>query len=221
MQKIFIVEDDRHIREELTTLLERTGYEAITSTDFEHMLQSILLAAPDLVILDLNLPFVDGHVLCRELRKKTNISIIVVTSRDNNRDELVSINLGADDFITKPYNADILLARISSVLRRAQGVSAEQILSDKGLELDVALGQVSFQDRSAVLTKNEMRILRLLMQRSGQIVSRADIQNEIWQSDEFIDDNTLTVNIARLRNTLASIGVKDLLQTKRGQGYLI
>lgn len=221
MYNIFVVEDDRLIREELTTLLERNGYEVSSSDDFESIVACVLDASPDLVILDLNLPCVDGHYVCRKLRAKSTIPIVVVTSRDSDIDELLSMNLGADDFIPKPYKPQILLARLSSVLRRAYRVDSSRRLNHKGMELDLAKSQVSYRGRTAELTKNELRILQLLMCRHGQIVSRADLQNELWQSDEFVDDNTLTVNVNRLRTTLAGIGVEDFLQTRRGQGYLV
>ncbi len=221
MQKVFIVEDDKQIRDELVILLSRNKYEVITSTDFRTVVEDVLVAVPDIVLLDLNLPYVDGHVICRELRDRSDVGIIVVTSRNSDLDELMSMNLGADDFITKPYSPQILLARIASVLRRSDKVASTLLFSYEGLELDPAKSQVTYGEQSAELTKNEMRILQVLMQHAENIVSREEMQNELWQSDQFIDDNTLTVNVNRLRSTLARIGVKDYLHTKRGLGYYI
>jgi DNA-binding response OmpR family regulator len=219
---IFVVEDDPRVRSELVTLLESNGYLALTASNFEHLPETILAAAPSLVLLDLTLPVADGQIICRELRRHSTVPIIVVTSRDNGMDELVCLNLGADDFVAKPYNPQILLAHIASLLRRVYADQASALLTCGGVTLDTARSEVSFAGSTAELTKNELRLLHLLMQRSGKIISRVDLQNELWQSDEFVDDNTLTVNINRLRSTLESLGVNgDFLQTRRGQGYLI
>jgi DNA-binding response OmpR family regulator len=193
----------------------------LASTDFKAVVEDALAAMPDIVLLDLNLPYVDGHVVCRELREHSDVPIIVVTSRDSDLDELMSMNLGADDYITKPYSPQILLARIASVLRRADKTSPSPLVSYGGIELDPTKSQVSYGGQSAELTKNEMRILQVLMQRAEGIVSREEMQHELWQSDQFIDDNTLTVNVNRLRATLARIGVAHMLHTKRGLGYYL
>ena len=177
-------------------------------------------AAPDVVLLDLGLPGTDGLYVCRELRQTSNVPIIVVTSRTTDLDELMSMSLGADDFIAKPYNGQVLLAHIDAVLRRAQGAQEQgRVVEYRGLSLDLARSKATYEGRSVELTKNELRILALLMRRKGEIVSREDIMVELWNSDTFIDDNTLTVNMNRLRKTLASIGVTDYLATHRGQGY--
>lgn len=220
MFNIYIIEDDTQIREELTVLLERNEYRVFSSKRFDNLVEETLAASPDIVLLDLGLPHVDGHVVCRELRERSDVPIIVVTSRNSDLDELMSMNLGADDFITKPYIPQILLARIASVLRRThKGMS--ETLSYQGITLDPAKDLVSYEGRSAELTRNEMRILQILIQNAERIVSRETIQNELWQSDQFIDDNTLTVNVNRLRTTLASIGIEETLHTKRGQGYYL
>jgi DNA-binding response OmpR family regulator len=221
MHTVFIVEDDTQIDKELGILLERNGYEVMHARDFASIPSEVSAGAPDLVLLDLNLPLVDGHVICKQIRATSIVPIIVVTSRDSDLDELVSMNLGADDFITKPYNTQILLARISALLRRTNAEKDVATLSYKGLLLDVGKSKVTFEERAAELTKNELRILQLLIRREGEIVSRADLQNELWQSDEFVDDNTLTVNVNRLRSTLQSIGLEDFIHTKRGLGYSV
>lgn len=221
MASIFIVEDDVQLRAELTKLLEKYGYECRSSDDFAHMPAQILAAAPQLVLLDLNLPVYDGFYLCRELRRKSSVPIIVVTSRDAETDELMSMNLGADDFVSKPYNPQILLARIAAVLKRAYPEEAVSVISYKGLEVDLGKSSARGPAGEAELTKNELRILAALLQSRGRVVSRDEIMNALWQSDEFVDDNTLTVNINRLRRKLAGVGVADYLTTKRGQGYMI
>jgi len=218
---IFIIEDDVKIRNELTKLLEKYGYECESSDDFSHMAEVVLHRNPQLVLLDINLPVYDGYYICREIRRESQIPIIIVTSRDSEVDELMSMNLGADDFITKPYNTQILLARISSVLKRVYHSEPVNIISHRGLELDVSRSMAHFEDSEVELSKNELRILRLLMCNKDRIISRDEIMNDLWQSEEFVDDNTLTVNINRLRKKLDGIGVHDYLATKRGQGYLV
>lgn len=222
MTKILVVEDDHQIQQELVLLLQRNGFEAQALTSFESVPQQIVTAHPDLVLLDLNLPGIDGQQICREVRQLSNVPIIVVTSRNTDLDELMVLSLGADDFIAKPYNTQILLMHITSVLRRANSdVTTGTKLSHAGVTLDSSSCKVSANQKSVELTKNELRILSLLMQNVGTVVSRQRIQEELWQSDEFVDDNTLTVNISHLRNTLASIGVEDFVMTRRGLGYVI
>jgi len=218
---IFIIEDDVKIRNELTKLLEKYGYECESSDDFAHMAEVVLHRNPQLVLLDINLPVYDGYYICREIRRESQIPIIIVTSRDSEVDELMSMNLGADDFITKPYNTQILLARISSVLKRVYHSEPVNIISHRGLELDTSRSMAHFEGSEVELSKNELRILRLLMCNKDRIISRDEIMNDLWQSEEFVDDNTLTVNINRLRKKLDGIGVHDYLVTKRGQGYLV
>lgn len=222
MTKILVVEDDHQIQQELVLLLQRNGFEAQALTSFESVPQQIIAAHPDLVLLDLNLPGIDGQQICREVRQLSNVPIIVVTSRNTDLDELMVLSLGADDFIAKPYNTQILLMHITSVLRRANSdVTTGTKLSHAGVTLDSSSCKVSANQKSVELTKNELRILSLLMQNAGTVVSRQRIQEELWQSDEFVDDNTLTVNVSHLRNTLASIGVEDFVMTRRGLGYVI
>lgn len=218
---VFIVEDDVQLREEQRKLLEKYGYDCRTSDDFAHMPEIILKAEPQLVLLDLNLPVYDGFYLCRAIRRRSAVPIVIVTSRDADADELLSMNLGADDFVAKPYNPQILLARIAAVLKRAYPDEAPSVLSHRGLELDLTRGVARGPAGEAELTKNEARILALLLREKGMVVSREEIMNSLWQSDEFVDDNTLTVNINRLRRKLESVGVTEYLVTRRGQGYQV
>lgn len=217
---VYIVEDDAAIAGELARALEREGFRTAAAERFDHVVPDILAAAPDLVLLDLTLPGTDGQFIARDLREHSQVPIIVLTSRTTEIDEVMAMNLGADDFIPKPYRLRVLVARIQALLRRADG-GAATILSHNGLELDSARSVARANEREVELTKNECRILALLMSRAGQVVSRADIMRDLWESEAFIDDNTLTVNINRLRATLEKIGVANYLVTKRGQGYTV
>lgn len=221
VRRIFLVEDDPKIREELSTLLGRYGYESISTENFEDVPGQILAAEAHLVLLDLNLPRYDGYHICRELRKCSEIPIVVVTSRDTELDELMSMNLGADDFIAKPYHPMVLLARLDRLLRRAYPSAPAPELVCRGVKLDLGRSAVCFDGREEELTRNEGRLLHCLMKHQGQVVSRDTLMNELWQSDEFVDDNTLTVNINRLRRKLENLGLHDFLVTRRGQGYQV
>jgi DNA-binding response OmpR family regulator len=219
--KILIIEDDAVIRAELANLLGKYGYEAVAPDVFSDIVKTALAAAPRLILLDLELPMADGHHICREIRKSSDVPIIVVTSRNTETDELISMNLGADGFVSKPYNTQILLARIDNLLKRAYGAGPDSIIQADGLSLNLENGNVKYRDNTEELTKNEIRILYLLMKNKGKIIPRDKIMTELWQSDEFVDDNTLTVNINRLRKKLDDTGAVDFIKTKRGQGYII
>ena len=219
--KVFIIEDEEKIRIELSEFLNRYGYETSYSNDFENIVEIALKSAPHIILLDINLPYYDGYYICREIRKKSNVPIIVVTSRNSEIDELMSMNLGADDFVTKPYNTQILLARISSLLRRTYQNIDLEVFEFNGLKYNMSTSEMEFDDKKIELTKNESRILATLIRNKEKIVSRNELMKALWQSDEFVDDNTLTVNINRLRKKLEEIGAKDYLQTKRGQGYIL
>lgn len=221
MTNIFIIEDDAKIKHEISNLLSRYGYNCSSSDDYENIVEDAIASEPNLILLDINLPFYDGYYVCRKIRKMSDVPIIIVTSRDSEMDELMSMNLGADDFITKPYNTQILLARISAILKRSSSISTSNVIEYKGVTLNLSKSIVEYEDKEEELSKNEIKILYCLMENKGKIVARDDLMDALWQSNEFIDDNTLTVNINRLRRKLDSIGVNKFLQTKRGQGYLI
>ena len=213
--KIMIVEDHEPIRNELKILLSKYGYEIIALDRFDTVVEECLREDVDLILLDINLPFYDGYYVCRAIREKSEVPIIVVTSRDSEMDELMSINLGADDFVTKPYNTQILL------LKRTQKETVNDSLQYKGLKLQLNNSTVIYKDHEIELSKNEIRILYTLLQHKENIVSRDQLMESLWQSNEFIDDNTLTVNINRVRKKLEAAGLKDFIKTKRGQGYMI
>lgn len=222
MQKILIVEDDEKLRNELKIFLEKNGYQAVILKKFDNAVQDILEEQVDLILLDINLPFTDGEYICKEIRKESEVPIIIVTSRDNEIDELLSINYGADHYVTKPFNIQILLAKISSILRRTNKIETNQNKIDcKQFILNISKSTIEKDGKTLELTKNEIKILHFLVGKRGQIVSREDIMSYLWDSESFIDDNTLTVNMTRLRNKLEEIGLKELIETKRGQGYIL
>ncbi len=222
MSKILIVEDDEKLREELKIFLNNNGYKADGLKNFENTISDILRINPDLLLLDINLPNCDGEYICKEIRKQSQMPIIIITSRDNELDELISINYGADHYITKPFNIQILLAKIASILKRVQNIdgNTEKIYA-KDFILNISKSTIEKNEKSIELTKNEYKILSFLIQNRDKIVSRDEIMKYLWDDESFIDDNTLTVNITRLRNKLEEVGLKELLETKRGQGYIL
>lgn len=218
MQTIMIVEDDPVIREELTFLLENENYQVYPVSDFETVPEQVRSACPDLVLLDLGLPERDGLSLCAAIREIA--PIIVVTSRTSALDELRALNLGSDDYVTKPYNIPVLLARIKAVLRRNGGGNAEPaVLKAAGIQLSLTKGIVNANGQSAELTRNELKILAYLMSHAGEIVPRDDLIEALWDSQIYIDDNTLSVNVTRLRGKLEGLGMPDAIRTRRGMGY--
>lgn len=221
MHKILIVEDDKKLRNELEIFLNNNGYKAESLTKFDNTINDILSINPSIVLLDINLPNVDGEYICKEVRKQSDIGIIIVTSRDNELDELVSINYGADHYITKPFNIHILLAKINSLLRRTNSNIIKDKIDAKDFVLNVANSTITKDSKTIELTKNEYRILKYLVQNRGKIISREEIMDCLWESESFIDDNTLSVNITRLRNKLEELGLKDIIETRRGQGYIL
>ena len=219
MSKIYIVEDDKSIREELAELLRNSGYEAECLTDFSNSKADILSAHPDLILMDINIPNLNGEQLLKEIRKESDIPVIMVTSRTSETDEVLSMSYGADDYITKPYNPTILLLRISAVLKRAAGNTSVQ--SYNGLQVNDAKGCLTDGSRELILTKNEMIIFRFMLDRQGSIVTRDELMTALWDNDEFVNDNALTVNISRLRSKLAELGCEDAIETRKKQGYIL
>ncbi len=220
MQKIMIIEDEPSVREELASLLRDEGYAPIVVVDFVEIKKQAEKASPDLILLDMGLPGCDGLTLCAQLRREMDTPIIFVTGRDSVGDELSALCLGGDDYITKPYHIPLLLAHIRAVLRRRgeEGKEADTIRA-AGLELNLRRGTVSAGGNTEELTRNEVQILACLMDRAGEIVSREDLIEALWESQIYIDDNTLSVNITRLRGKLGKIGMTDCIRTRRGMGY--
>lgn len=221
MRKIMIIEDNKKIRDELCVFLSRNGYECEAPEDFEDIIRNILSSEPHLLLLDINLPVFDGYHICREIRKESEVPIIVVTSRDTELDELVAMNLGADDFVTKPYNTQILLARIETVLRRAYRETKQERLVCGDLIINPSKSSFEYAGRSTELTRNEIKILTCLFEKKGGIVSRDELMRFLWDSELFVDDNTLTVNMTRLRRKLEEAGLSGVIETRRGQGYIM
>ncbi|MBY7006632.1 response regulator transcription factor [Clostridium botulinum] len=221
MFKIMIIEDNKTIRERLADLLIKYGYEVFLPKDFTNIIEDFNKNNPHLILLDINLPIFDGFHFCKEIRKHSNIPIIFVTSRDSNMDEIMSMTVGGDDFITKPYDSQILIARITAVLRRSYNNLSNDILEYKGVSLNLGKGNVTYQNKTIDLTKNELKILHNLLHNKGSIVTRDDLMNYLWNDDVFLDDNTLTVNINRLRKKLEEININDFIETRRELGYII
>lgn len=220
-QKVGIAEDEEQMRREVADLLKKYGYDAVSYTDFECITEEIGQNVPDVLLLDVNLPYKDGYELCREIREKYVFPIIMLTAQDSAMDEVMALKCGADDFVAKPYHPQVLAAHIETALRRTSQQPAGNTLTHKGVILNTASAVITYQEKSAELTRNELKILYALMQKPDQIVARDEIMNSLWQDGQFIDENTLNVNIGRLRKKLADIGAADYLETKRGMGYKV
>lgn len=222
MQKILIIEDDEKLRCELETFLNKNGFVSTSLNKFDNAVEDILNEKADLLLLDINLPYTDGEFICKEIRKTSNVPIIMVTSRDNEMDELLSLNYGADQYVTKPYNIQILLAKIVGLLKRNQNAGNNPDKIDCGeFVLNTAGRIIEKEDNKVELTKNEYKILEYLVLHRQQVISRDEIMDYLWESEEFVDDNTLNVNIKRLRTKLEELGLIDQIETRRGQGYLL
>ena len=220
---IFVVEDEPIIRRELKVLLENAMYQVTAPDFFSDIPAQIIECRPDLALMDVNLPGLSGFDICMRIREETEVPVIFLTSRTDSMDELTGILKGGDDYITKPFQAPILLARIGAVLKRTQrqfeGEPARFV--HKEVELDISRGTIGFHGNQRELSKNELKIMHLLFKRKGQIVPRADMIEYLWDNQVFIDDNTLSVNITRIRGKLAEIGIEHLIETRRGMGYRI
>ena len=219
MPKIMIIEDDPAIREELALLLEIEGYTTLVIKRFTDIPAQAAQEHPNLILLDIGLPGKDGFSLCAALRKAVPAPVIFVTSRDAGADEVRALSLGGDDYITKPYSVPVLLARIKAVLRRSGEPEQADLLEAGELRLSLTKGVVSSGRKAVELSRNELQILACLMVHTGQIVSRADLIDALWDNQIYIDDNTLSVNMTRLRGKLAQIGLPDAIKTRRGMGY--
>lgn len=220
MFKIIIVEDDKEIREELKILLENSGHKVKLIEDFDNVADKIIQENPHLVLLDINLPNKSGYEICSKVRAVSKIPIIFVTSRNNSMDELKGIMLGGDDYIEKPYNVPILLARIQNILNRTyQNEQKESKIEYKGIILDILKSTIKYQNKEIELTKTEVKTLYYLLQNKDIIVPRADIINYLWDNEVYADDNSLSVIITRIREKLKELGIENFIETKRGQGY--
>lgn len=219
MHRIMIIEDDRDTCGELALLLKNEGYLPLPVVDFTDICRQVTQERPDLVLMDIGLPGEDGFSLCAGIRKEIPVPIIFVTGRDSGMDEVRALSLGGDDYITKPYQVPVLLARIKSVLRRTGKITDPDVMEGKGVRLNLAKGSVESKAGTAMLTRNELQIMACLMTHAGEIVSRLDLIETLWENQVYIDDNTLSVNMTRLRGKLAEIGMPGLITTRRGMGY--
>ncbi len=219
MKKIMIIEDDTIISKELYELLVNAGYEALILKDFSNAKEEILKSNIDLILLDINIPYQNGEQLLKEIRKESNIPVIMVTSRANETDEILSISYGADDYITKPYSPTILLLRIQNIFKRLD--NSTEVLKYKDLEVSLSRGTLSGNNKELELTKNEMLIFQHLLNNQNRIVSRDELMTILWNNEEYINDNALTVNISRLRSKLEDFGYPDAIETRKGQGYIL
>ena len=220
MHKILLVEDDEVIRQQVKKILEQWEYEVVLVEDFMEVLSLFVKEEPHLVLMDIGLPLFNGYHWCQEIRNVSKVPIMFLSSRDQAMDIVMAINMGGDDFVTKPFDQNVLLAKIQGLLRRSDEFGKDQsLLEYMGVILNLKAMDLVYQGEVVSLTKNEFQILQVLFERSGNIVSREDLMKELWNSDFFIDDNTLSVNVARLRKKLEAVGLKDFIETKKGIGY--
>ena len=219
MKTIMVVEDEKTIRDELKALLETSGYKAILLEKFDNTLENILNNKFDLLLLDINLPNVNGELILREFRKKSNIPVIMVTSRVKETDEVLSMSYGADDYITKPYNPTILLLRIANIFKRMENNTSTSYYDD--VKVYQNKGLLVKDDKELDLTKNEMIIFSCLLSNRGNIVTRDELMTELWNNEEYVNENALTVNISRLRAKLEEFGIENAIETRKGQGYIL
>ncbi|WP_343208171.1 response regulator transcription factor [Anaerolentibacter hominis] len=222
MYRIFIVEDDTAIAMAIENFLSNFGYTIRVVQDFNNVLNEFLSFDPQLVLMDISLPFYNGYHWCTQIRTVSRVPILFLSSASDNMNIVMALNMGGDDFISKPFDLNILLVKIQATLRRAYSFQGQvTILSHKGMVLNLGDATITYETEKAELTKNEFRILQVLMENPGHTVSRETLMKRLWEDESFIDDNTLTVNIARLRKKLEEIGLPDLILTKKGLGYMI
>ncbi len=222
MYNILIVEDDITIASLVKENLMKWGFQAKTIKDFNKVLSEVLESKPHLILLDISLPFFNGFYWCSEIRKKSKVPIIFLTSHTENMDLVMAMNMGGDDYITKPFSMDVLIVKIQALLRRAYDYYVEsKTLEVQGVSLNLADTSLNVMGKETELTKNEYKIMKILMENKNRVVLREEIMEALWDSDYFVDDNTLTVNVNRLRKKLEDMGLKDFIQTKKGMGYLI
>ena len=219
LKKILIIEDDLSLAKELKELLDNAGYSSNVIKDFKNVLENIFNFLPDLILLDINIPYINGELILKELRKTSNIPVIMVTSRNNETDEVLSISYGADDYITKPYNPTILLLRINNILKRVN--NSNNVIAYKDLIINMSKGIITKEEKDVILTKNEMIIFSYLLNNQNRIVSRDELMTELWNNSEYVNDNALTVNVSRLRAKLKDLGYENAIETRKKAGYIL
>ncbi|MBS4201124.1 response regulator transcription factor [Bacillus sp. FJAT-49732] len=223
MYKVLIIEDDHKLRSLMGQYLSKWNFQPFLVEDFEHIDQIALKKNPHIILLDINLPGNDGFYWCSKLRQLSDVPIIFISSRSQSMDIVIAMNMGGDDYIQKPFSLEVLVAKMNAVLRRSNSIQnvEKDLLTVGELTLNLQNSFLEYRDKKASLTKNEFQILFLLMKKAGQIISRDEIMRALWEDEQFIDDNTLTVNVNRLRKKLEEIGIKDAITTKKRQGYLL
>ena len=222
MYKLLIIEDDAVIAKSIKNHMESWGYEAVCITDFENVKKTFVEEQPHLVLMDISLPFYNGFHWCDEIRKISKVPVIFISSASDNMNIVMAMNMGGDDFIAKPFDLNVLQAKVQAMLRRTYDFSGESnLIEHKGMVFDGGSGMVTYAGARMELTKNEMRILQELLEQKGKIVTRERLMERLWESDNFIDDNTLTVNVARLRKKLEEMGICDMIKTRKGIGYVV
>ena len=222
MYKILVVEDDETIVQIVKRHLESWGYEVFQVEDFSHVLQEFVQKDPQLVLLDLKLPFYNGFHWCEEIRKVSQVPVLFLSSAADNMNMVMAMSRGADDFIAKPFDLDVLAAKVQAVIRRTYAFGQNtSLLEHNGVVLNPGNGTVSADGQTADLTKNELKILQILFEHQGHVVSREAIMTKLWESDSFVDDNTLTVTMTRIRKKLEGLGIRDFIITKKGMGYMV
>ena len=221
--KILIVEDDSKIYELVKEKFEQWSFEVAGVEDFQKVMEVFIAESPELVILDVNLPVYDGFYWCQQIRTVSKTPIVFLSSREHPMDIVMAMNVGADDYIQKPFNLDVLVAKVQALLRRtySYGDTISDVIEWNGAVLDLKKGSLHYNDQEIHLTKNEFFILRLLLEERGKIVSREELMRRLWEDEKFVSDNTLSVNITRIRTKLEDIGLNDKIVTKKGQGYLV
>lgn len=222
MYKLLIVEDNNIIAKSIQNHMEGWGYEAVCVLDFQDVKKTFVKEQPHLVLMDISLPFYNGYHWCDEIRKISKVPIIFISSASDNMNIVMAMNMGGDDFIPKPFDLNVLHAKVQAMLRRTYDFSGESsLLEHKGMIFDCGLGTITYEGKNVELTKNEIRILQELLEHKGRIVTRDRLMERLWESDSFIDDNTLTVNVARLRKKLEEAGAENIIKTKKGIGYVV
>lgn len=223
MHTIMLVEDDSALCSQIIEGLKKWGFNADSAVNFENIIDDFSKIKPQLVIMDINLPCYDGFYWCNRIREISKVPVIFLSSRDTNMDIIMAVNTGADDYIAKPFSMQILIAKIQAILRRTYDYTTadHDYIEHRGLILNMGESSVIYGNSKSELTKNEMKILRLLMTNKGRIVSRESIMKLLWDDDQYVNDNTLTVNINRLRSRLSDLGLEDYIETKKGQGYIV
>jgi len=223
MYRIMMIEDDEKIRRIVADTLKKWQYDVVEVTQFDQVLKEFEQADPHLVLIDINLPVFDGYYWCQQIRSISKVPIIFLSSRNQNMDIIMAINMGGDDFIQKPFDLDILVAKISALIRRKYTYQDDEHVHfiHRGLKLNLTSSTIEYKGQTTELSRNEFILLQLMMRNIGKIISRDDLMQALWNEEQFVDDNTLTVNVNRLRKKIATLGLEDFIVTRKGMGYLI